>query len=75
MFASYNNENKQLLQVYLTYQSNQWKMNTSTKFSNISISEKTKNRGLKHIAFLLVKRNYLISTECVTSLVSMDIME
>ena len=50
-------------------------MNTSTKFSNISISEKAKNRGLKHIAFLLLKRNYLISTECVTSLVSMDIME
>ena len=41
-----------MLQVYLTYQSNQWKMNTSTKFSNISISEKAKNRGLKHITFL-----------------------
>ena len=38
-------------------------MNTSTKFSNISISEKAKNRGLKHITFLLVKGNYLISTE------------
>ena len=36
-------------------------MNTSTKFSNISISEKAKNCGLKHITFL--KRNYLISTE------------
>ena len=33
-------KNKQLMQVYLTYQSNQWKMNTSTKFSNISTSEK-----------------------------------
>ena len=47
-----NKENKQLLQFYLTYQSNQWKMNTSTKLSNISISEKAKNRGLKHIKFL-----------------------
>ena len=28
-----------MLQVYLTYQSNQWKMNTSTKFSNVSIRE------------------------------------
>ena len=64
-----------MFRVYLIYQSNQCKMNTSTKFSNISISEKAKNRGLKHIAFLLLKRNYLISTECVTSLVSMDIME
>ena len=27
-------------------------MNTSTKFSNISISERAKNRGLKHIIFL-----------------------
>ena len=27
-------------------------MNTSIKFSNISISEKRKTRGLKHIAFL-----------------------
>ena len=42
----------QLLQTYLTCQSNQCKMNTSTKFSNISISEKAKNRGLKHITFL-----------------------
>ena len=42
-----------MLQVHLTYQSNQWKMNTSTKFNNISISEKAKNRGLKHITFLL----------------------
>ena len=36
-------------------------MNVSTQFSNISISEKAKNRGLKHS--FLVKRNYLISTE------------
>ena len=41
-----------MLRVYLAYQSKQWKMNTFTKFSNISISEKAKNRGLKHIAFL-----------------------
>ena len=27
-------------------------MNASAKFSNISISEKAKNRGLKHITFL-----------------------
>ena len=27
-------------------------MNTSTKLSNISISEKAKNRGLKHITLL-----------------------
>ena len=27
------------MQVYLTYQSNQWKTNTSTKFSNVSIRE------------------------------------
>ena len=27
-------------------------MNTSTKSSNISISEKSENRGLKHITFL-----------------------
>ena len=27
-------------------------MNTSTKFINISIREKAKNRGLKHITFL-----------------------
>ena len=27
-------------------------MNTSTKFGNNSISEKAKNRGLKHISFL-----------------------
>ena len=40
------------MQVYLTYQNNQWKMNTSTQFCNISISEKAKNRGLKHLAFL-----------------------
>ena len=26
-------------------------MNTSTKFSNISRSEKAKNRGLKHVTF------------------------
>ena len=51
----------QLLQTYLTCQSNQCKMNTSTKFSNISISEKAKN--LKHITFLFMKRNNLISTE------------
>ena len=38
-------------------------MNTSTKFSNISISEKAKIRGLKHITFLFMKRNNLISTE------------
>ena len=36
-------------------------MNTSTKFSNISISEKGKIRGLKHITFLF--SNYIISTE------------
>ena len=36
-------------------------MNTSTKFNNILISEKAKNRGLKHITFLF--SNYLISTE------------
>ena len=36
-------------------------MNTSTKFSNISISEKAKNRGLKHITFLF--SDYLISTK------------
>ena len=45
MFVSENKENKQLLQDYLTYQRNQWKMNTSTKFNNISISEKAKNHG------------------------------
>ena len=33
-------------------QSNQWKMNTSAKSSNISINEKAKSRGLKHITFL-----------------------
>ena len=51
-----------MLQVYLTYQNNQWKMNTSTKFSNILISEKAKNRGLKYIAFLfsgvVIKRSH-----------------
>ena len=31
----------------------QGKMNTSTKFCNISIREKAKNHGLKHIIFLL----------------------
>ena len=51
MFVSKNKENKQLLQVYLTHQSNQWKMNTSTKFSDVSISEKAENRGLKHKTF------------------------
>ena len=51
------------MQVYLTYQSNEWKMNTSTKFSNISISENTKNHGLKHKHSFLVKCNNLISTE------------
>ena len=46
-------ETKQLLQVFISiYQSNQFKMNTSIKFSDISISEKRKTRGLKHIAFL-----------------------
>ena len=38
-------------------------MNTSAKFSSISISEKAKNRGLKYITFLLGKRDYIISTE------------
>ena len=42
-------------------------MNISTKFNNNSISEKAKNRGLKHITLHCMK--------CVTSLVSMDIME
>ena len=37
-------ENKQLLEVFLPSQSNQWKMNISTKFSNVSINEKAKNR-------------------------------
>ena len=41
-----------MLQVCLTYQSKQWKMNTSIKFSNISIRENAKNRGLKHVTFL-----------------------
>ena len=35
-------QRKQLFQVYLIYQSNQCKMNTSTKFYNISIGEKAK---------------------------------
>ena len=42
VFVSWNEENKQLLQVYLIYQSDQCKMNTSAKFSNVSISEKAK---------------------------------
>ena len=35
VFISQNKEDKQLLQVYLIYQSNQSKMNTCTKFGNI----------------------------------------
>ena len=52
-------ENKKLLQVYLTYQSNQCEMDASTKFSNISI------RGKQKLWFktFLVKRLYLIPTE------------
>ena len=48
-------------------------MNTSTKFSNISISEKAKNCGLKHITILFSVISYPL--KCVTSLISMDIME
>ena len=35
-------KSKKELQVYLVYQSNQCKMNTSAKFSNISTREKAK---------------------------------
>ena len=38
-------------------------MNFSTKFSNISMSEKAKNRGLKIKHYFLVNLNYLISIE------------
>ena len=38
-------------------------MNFSTKFSNISMNEKAKNRGLKIKHSFLVNRNYLISIE------------
>ena len=38
-------------------------MNTSTKFSNISISEKAKNRALKHITFLFSEAQLSLPTE------------
>ena len=33
-FVFYSKENNQLLQVYLIYESNQWKLIASTKFSD-----------------------------------------
>ena len=57
-------QNKQLFRVYLIYQSNQCKINSSTKFC------KSENRGLKHINVIV-----LYPLKCVTNLVSMDIME
>ena len=38
-------------------------MNISTKFNNNSISEKAKNRGLKHITLHFSEAYYLVSTE------------
>ena len=49
-----------MLDVYLIYQSNQSKMNASTKFGNISISDKAKNPDIK---FHFSKVYYLICTE------------
>ena len=51
-------------------------MNTSTKFSNISVSEKAKNRGLKQIKFLFSEAWLShIHWNALKSLVSIDIME
>ena len=51
-------------------------MNASTKFSNISISEKTKIECLKHITFLFSEALLTyIHWNALQAPVSMDIME
>ena len=64
-----------MFRVYLMYQSNQCKMNTSTNFCNISISKKREWWFRTYKIAFSWRVIVLYPLKCVTSLVSIDIME